>query len=94
VWGGGRVNIGPSPEANFKTLVNKNIIKPEIEGPLMAIFLENLDPLGKFGKNFRPPLHWIFKPCASVLPRLILKWLDFQNKKINRVKYLFNFFKR
>jgi hypothetical protein len=32
VGGGGRVNIVP-PRANFKALVNKNAIKPEIGGP-------------------------------------------------------------
>jgi hypothetical protein len=42
--GGGRVNIGP-PQANFKTLVNKNVIKvkPEIGGP-QAIFLKAWNP--------------------------------------------------
>ena len=45
----------PPPEANFKTLFNKNIIKPEIGGPLLAIFLENLDPLGILAKISDPP---------------------------------------
>jgi hypothetical protein len=36
--GKGRVNIGP-PQANFKTLVYKNAIKPNIGGP---------DPPGNF----------------------------------------------
>jgi hypothetical protein len=33
-WGGGRILYMGSPApANFKTLVNKNAIKPEIGGP-------------------------------------------------------------
>jgi hypothetical protein len=39
----GRVNIVP-PQANFKTLVDKNAIKPGIGGPTQAIFPESLDP--------------------------------------------------
>jgi hypothetical protein len=63
--GRGRVNIIP-PQANFKTLVNKNAIKPEIGGPPQAICPETLDPLGILAKNIRYPLPWIFNPCASM----------------------------
>ncbi len=40
-WGGkGEGKYSTLPQANFKTLVNKNAIKPEIGG----IFPENIDP--------------------------------------------------
>jgi len=39
---GGMVNIGP-PLANFKTLVNKNAIKPKIRSP-WQFFLKPLTP--------------------------------------------------
>jgi hypothetical protein len=55
-----------TPQANFKTLVNKNAIKPKIRGPPLAIFPESLNPPRDFGKNFRYPLPWIFNPCASM----------------------------
>jgi hypothetical protein len=59
--GRGRVNIVPL-QANFKTLVNKNAIKPEI-------FPESLDhpPLVILAKNIRYPFPWIFNPCASMV---------------------------
>jgi hypothetical protein len=41
--GCGRVNIGLS--GNFKTLVNKNAIKPEIGGLPWQFFLKSLTPL-------------------------------------------------
>jgi hypothetical protein len=61
VGGGGRVNIVP-PQANFKTLVNKNAIKPKIGGPPppRQFFLKALTPLGMLAKNR------IFNPCASM----------------------------
>ncbi len=34
-----------TPQANFKTLVNKKAIKPQIVGPLLKIFPESLVPL-------------------------------------------------
>ncbi len=34
----------PPPQANFKTLVNKNAIKPEIGGPPWHFFLKALTP--------------------------------------------------
>jgi hypothetical protein len=43
--------IGP-PQANFKRLVNKNTIKPEIGGPgPLAIFPEILDLPGILAKT-------------------------------------------
>jgi hypothetical protein len=51
--GGGkgvRINIGP-PQANFKTLVNKNAIKPEIGGLPWHFFLKALTPLGILAKT-------------------------------------------
>jgi len=61
--GRGRVNIVPTPTplANFKTLVNKNAIKPEIGGPPLAIYPESLDP------KFKYHLSWIFNPCVSMV---------------------------
>jgi hypothetical protein len=41
--------------ANFKTLVNKNAIKPKIRGPPQAIFPESLDPPRDFGKKHQVP---------------------------------------
>jgi len=35
----------PPPQANFKTLVNKNEIKPEIGRPPWQFFLKALTPL-------------------------------------------------
>jgi hypothetical protein len=63
VGGGGRVNIIP-PQANFKTLVNTNAIKPKIGGPPQAIFPETLDPPRDFGKKHQvhPPLD--FQPVC------------------------------
>jgi hypothetical protein len=46
---GGRVNIGPH-QANFKTLVNKNAIKPEIGGPLWQFSLKASTPPGFWQK--------------------------------------------
>jgi hypothetical protein len=45
-----RINIGP-PQANFKTLVNKNAIKPEIGGLPWHFFLKALTPLGILAKT-------------------------------------------
>jgi len=45
----------PPPQANFKTLVNKNAIKPKIGGPPLAIFPESLDPLGILAKTSGTP---------------------------------------
>jgi hypothetical protein len=52
----GRVNIVP-PQANFKTLVNKNAIKPKIEGPPppRQFFLKALTPLGILAKTSGTP---------------------------------------
>ena len=50
----GRVNIVP-PQANFKKLVNKNAIKPEIRGTPQAIFPESLDPPRDFGNKHQVP---------------------------------------
>jgi hypothetical protein len=61
----GSVNIVP-PQANFKILVNKNAIKPQIGGPPRQFFLKALTPLGILAKNIRYPLPWIFNPCASM----------------------------
>ncbi len=55
------------PQANFKTLVNKNAIKTKIGGPPQAIFPESLDPPRNFGKNIRYSLPWIFNLCAAML---------------------------
>jgi hypothetical protein len=43
--GRGRVNVVP-PLGKFKTLYNKNAIKPEIGGPPRQFFLIDLTPLG------------------------------------------------
>ena len=61
--GGGRggVNKYP-PQANFKTLVNKNAIKPEIGG--QAIFPESLDPPRDFGKKHQVPPPLDFQPVC------------------------------
>jgi hypothetical protein len=40
-----------APQANFKTLVNKNAIKPEIVGPLLKFFPESLVPLEILAKT-------------------------------------------
>ncbi len=67
-WEGGwRVNIIP-PEANLKTLVNKNAIKPEIGGPPQAIFLESLDPPRDFGKKHQVPPPLDFQPVLHLCP--------------------------
>jgi hypothetical protein len=72
VGGGGRVNIVPHPQANFKTLANKNAIKPKIGGPPKAIFPESLEtPLRILAKIIWYPLLWIFNPCASML----IQWM-------------------
>ena len=52
------------PQANFKTLTNKNE-KPKIGWPPWKFFLKSLTP-SDFGKNFRYHLPWIFNPCASM----------------------------
>jgi hypothetical protein len=61
VAGGGKVNIVP-PLANFKTLVNKNALKPEIGGPPSSQFFLKaaLTPLG------------IFNPCASMKLQVVV----------------------
>jgi hypothetical protein len=52
------------PQANFKRLVNKNAIKPEIGGPPWQFFLKTLTP-SEMGKNFIYPLLWT--PCVSMV---------------------------
>jgi hypothetical protein len=54
----------PQPPANFKTLVNKNEIKPEIGDPPLEIFPESLAPLGILAKTSGTPS--TFNPCASM----------------------------
>ena len=46
---------GKSPQANFKSLVNKNVIKPKIRGPPWQFFLKALTPLGIFEKTSGTP---------------------------------------
>jgi hypothetical protein len=65
----GRGNIVP-PQANSKTLVDKNALKHEIGGPPLEIFPESLNPPGILAKNIRYPLPWIFNPCASMFQKL------------------------
>jgi hypothetical protein len=66
-----RVNIGP-PQANFKTFVNKNAIKPKIGGHLWQFFLKALTPIGILAKNIRYPLPWfstrvhLFSTCNKL----------------------------
>jgi hypothetical protein len=66
---GGRVNIGPPPQANFKTLVNKNAIKTKIRrtpGP-GQFSLKPLTPslgilaktLGTPSPGFSTPVHLV-----------------------------------
>jgi len=62
-WGRGRVNIVP-PLGNFKTLVNKNAIKPEIGRPPQAFFPESLDPPRDFGKKHQVPPPLDFQPMC------------------------------
>jgi hypothetical protein len=69
--GGGRVNIVP-PQANFKTIVNKNAITLEIGEPPTQFFLKALTPQGILAKNIRYPLPWIFNPCASMVPNILI----------------------
>jgi hypothetical protein len=64
----GRVNIVP-PQANFKTLVNKNAIKPEDP---RQFFLKALTPLEILAKNIRYPLPRIVNPYASMVSAEIL----------------------
>ena len=59
--GEGEGKYSTPPLANFKTLVYKNAIKPEIGGPPLAIFPESLDP------NFKYHLSWIFNPRVSMV---------------------------
>jgi hypothetical protein len=50
--GGGKVDCKfRTPQTNFKTLFNKNAIKPEIGGPPLAFFQESLDPPGILAKT-------------------------------------------
>jgi hypothetical protein len=51
-----------TPQANFRTLININAIKPEIGGPSQAIFPESLDPPRDLDRHFP----WIFNPCATM----------------------------
>jgi hypothetical protein len=44
-----------TPEANFKTLVNKNAIKPEIEGPPTQFFMKTLTPIWVLAKTSGTP---------------------------------------
>jgi hypothetical protein len=60
---------------NFKTLVNKNAIKPEIGGPLQAFFPESLDPSlwimsktsGIPSTGFSTRVHLWIQKCRSFL---------------------------
>ncbi len=61
--GRGRVNIVP-PQANFKILVNKNAINPEIGGPPLVISPESLDPLGILAKKHQVPPLLDFQPLC------------------------------
>jgi hypothetical protein len=70
--GGGGKGTGKyrsPPRANFKTLVNKNAIKPEIGGPPQAIFPESLDPpprLLEFWQKLQGPRPLDFQPVFSL----------------------------
>jgi hypothetical protein len=56
-----------TPHANFKTLVNKIAIKPEIGEPPGSFSWKPFPPPPRdFGKNLSYPLPWIFNPCASM----------------------------
>ncbi len=70
----GRVNIVP-PQTNFKTLVNKNAIKPEIGGPPQAIFQESPDPPRDFGKKHQVPPPLDFQPVCIpfFIPKSMLR---------------------
>jgi hypothetical protein len=58
------------PQANFKTLVNKNAIKPEIGGTPQATFPESLDPPRDFGKKHQVPPPLDFQPVCIYEPIL------------------------
>jgi hypothetical protein len=60
---GGRVNIVP-PQANFKTIYNKNAITPEIGGPPTKFFLKVLTPPRNFGKKHQVPPPLDFQPVC------------------------------
>ncbi len=60
--GGGKIQY--PPQANFKTLVNKNAIKPEKGGPHQANFPESLDPPRDFGKKHQVPPPLDFQPMC------------------------------
>jgi len=57
------------PQANLKTLVNKNAINPKIGGPPQAIFPESFDSPRDFGKKHQVPpgfstcVHLCTQPC-------------------------------
>jgi hypothetical protein len=82
VGGGGRVNIAP-PKANFKTLFNKNVIKPEIGGPHpRQYFMKALTHLGISAKTTGTP-----SPGFSICVHL---WTDTQvnvNTSLNSNKF-------
>ncbi len=68
VGGGG----GYPPQTNFKILVNKNAIKPEIGPPPQAIFPESLDPPREFGKKHQVPPPLDFQPvCIYALAQQV-----------------------
>ncbi len=60
----GKKNNPTRQISNFKTLVNKNAIKPEI---------------GILAKNIRYPLPWIFNPCASMFRKESIYKIKKQN---------------
>ncbi len=77
---GGKGGIGegkyrtpaPPPQANFKTLVNKNTIKPEIRRPPWQFFLKALTPQGLQQKlQVPPPLD--FQPVCIYVPEQYMK---------------------
>jgi hypothetical protein len=62
------------PQANFKTLANKNAIKLETGGPAWQCFLKALTR--NFGKNLSYPLPWIFNPSASLFDPILFNIYD------------------
>jgi hypothetical protein len=54
------------PRQIFEKLVNKNAIKPKIDGPPWQFFLKPLTLLRDFGKIFKYTPPWIFNTCASM----------------------------
>jgi hypothetical protein len=77
--GEGRANIVHHPQANFKTLVNKNAMKPEIGGSPWHFFLKALTPLGILAKTLGTPypgfstcVHLCSHPLEVVVSSLLL----------------------